>query len=119
MKLSIITTCLNADSTIRFTLDSILSQSYQNIEHIIIDGGSTDETKKILKKYRHTQKKIFTLKNSSIYQAINFGIKKSTGSFVCILNADDIFNSNETIESVVKIIKKKKLRYVFWECCFY
>jgi len=118
MKLSIITTCLNADSTIRFTLDSILSQSYQNIEHIIVDGGSTDETKKILKKYPHTQKKIFTLKNSSIYQAINFGIKKSTGSFVCVLNADDIFNSNKTVESVVKIIKKKKYDMYFGDVVF-
>jgi len=108
MKLSIITTCLNSERTIRFTLNSILSQSYKNIEHIIIDAGSTDGTKKILKKYNHRQKKIFTLKNSSIYQAINFGIKKSTGDYIAILNSDDIYNSNTIIEKVVKIIKKKK-----------
>jgi glycosyltransferase involved in cell wall biosynthesis len=108
MKLSIITTCLNSERTIRFTLNSILSQSYKNIEHIIIDAGSTDGTKKILNKYNHRQKKIFTLKNSSIYQAINFGIKKSTGDYIAILNSDDIYNSNTIIEKVVKIIKKKK-----------
>ena len=58
MKLSIITTCLNSEKTIRFTLNSVLSQSYKNIEHIIVDGGSTDGTKKLLKKpqnekYKH------------------------------------------------------------------
>ena len=117
MKLSIITTCLNSERTIRFTLNSILSQSYKNIEHIIIDGGSTDGTKKILNKYNHRQKKIFTLKNSSIYQAINFGIKKSTGDYIAILNSDDIYNSNTIIEKVVKIIKKKNLIYI-WEMLF-
>ena len=66
MKLSIITTCFNSEKTIRFTLNSILSQSYKNIEHIIIDAGSTDGTRKILKNYNHPQKKLFSLKKSKI-----------------------------------------------------
>lgn len=108
MKFSIITPCLNAEHTIRLTLNSILSQSYRNIEHVIVDGGSIDRTKEIIKKYPHANKKIYTLKKSSIYQAINLGIKKSTGDIVCILNADDIFNSNTIIEMLAKIIKRKK-----------
>lgn len=108
MRFSIITTCLNADQTIRFTLNSVLAQTYQNIEHVIVDGGSTDGTKKIIKKYNHHHKKIYTLKKSTIYEAINFGIKKSTGDIICILNADDIYNSNTIINDVAKIIKKKK-----------
>ena len=108
MRFSIITTCLNAKKTIRFTLNSVLAQSYQNIEHVIVDGGSTDGTKKIIKKYHHPHKKIYTLKKSTIYEAINFGIKKSTGDIICVLNADDIYNSNTIIKSVAKIIKKKK-----------
>ena len=107
MKLSIITTCLNSEKTIRFTLNSVLSQSYKNIEHIIVDGGSTDGTKKLLKKYYHPKKKVFNKKGYSIYEAINFGIKKSTGEIVSILNADDLYNNNTIIEEVMQIIKSK------------
>ena len=59
MKFSIITVTLNSEKTIRDTLNSVCSQSYKDIEHVIIDGGSKDKTLSILKKYPHKQKKIF------------------------------------------------------------
>ena len=85
MKISIITVTLNSDKTLRDTLNSVLSQRYKNIEHIIVDGGSRDQTKAILKRYPNKNKKIYTQKNSGIYAAINYGIKKSKGDFITIL----------------------------------
>ena len=108
MKISIITTTLNSDKTLAYTLSSVMEQTYKNIEHIIVDGGSVDETINILKKYSIKNKKIFIKKNSSIYEAINFGIDKSCGDYIVILHSDDIFFNNNTIYKVVKEIKKTK-----------
>ena len=113
MKISIITVTLNSSQTIRDTLNSVFSQNYKNIEHIIVDGGSKDETYSILKRYPLKNKKIFTKKNFGIYKSINYGIKKSTGKYLCILNSDDIFHSNDTIKNIVKIISKNKKSKIF------
>ena len=75
MKISIITVCLNSENTIISTLNSVLSQTYQNIEHIIVDGGSTDRTIKIIKDYNHKEKKFISVNNSGIYDSMNKGIK--------------------------------------------
>jgi glycosyltransferase involved in cell wall biosynthesis len=106
MKISIITVTLNSKKTILYTLNSIITQSYKNIEHIIVDGGSTDGTLELINKYNFKNRKIFRQTKSGIYNAMNLGILKSTGDFICILNSDDIFNSVNTIKEVVKEIKK-------------
>jgi glycosyltransferase involved in cell wall biosynthesis len=113
MKITIITVCLNSEKTIPYTLNSVLTQTYKNIEHIIVDGGSTDNTKKILNKYPNIKKKIFYTKKIGIYEAINIGIKKSTGDVISILNSDDILNSINTISNAVQIIKKNKIYNIF------
>ena len=102
MKISIITVTLNSSKTLRDTLNSVLSQTYKNIEHIIVDGGSRDETQAILKRYPNKNKKVYTKKGSGIYAAINYGIKKSKGDFITILNSDDFYQSEITIKNVVK-----------------
>jgi len=112
MKLSIITTCLNSEKTIIHTLNSVLSQNYKNIEHIIVDGGSTDATLDILEKYNNPNKKILH-KKSGLYEAMNIGINNSKGKYIGILNSDDIFNSDCTISNIVNIIKKNKNRDIF------
>ena len=82
MKLSIITVTLNSENTVRDTLNSVLSQSHKNFEHIIVDGGSTDKTLSILKKYPFNKKKIFIKKNYGIYKSINYAINKASGDFI-------------------------------------
>ena len=114
IKISIITVSLNSEKTIRDTLNSILSQTYKNIEHIIVDGGSSDETLKILKRYPNKNKKIYNCKNSGIYEAINYGIKKSNGDYIAILNSDDFYHSDDTVAKVVEIIKKNKDTKIFF-----
>ena len=108
MKITILTVCYNNQETILATLNSVLSQNYKNIEHIIIDGHSTDKTKIFLKKYPYKNKKIFYIKKMGVYNAINYGVKKATGDILHILHADDIYNSPDIISNIVKIAKKKK-----------
>jgi len=108
IKISIITTCFNSDKSIAYCLHSVFSQTYNNIEHILIDGGSKDSTLEILKKHKIKNKKIIIAHNTSIYAAINLGINKSSGDYILILNSDDILNNKYTIENLIKIIKKKK-----------
>ena len=106
MKISIITVCLNSEKTIRDTINSVLSQSYKNIEHIFVDGGSTDKTLDLLKRNPNKNKKIFLKRNSSIYEAMNFGIKKSSGNIIQILNSDDVLENSMIIDEVIKKVKK-------------
>ena len=115
MKVSIITVCLNSEDTILHTLNSVLSQSYKNIEHIIVDGGSKDNTINLIKKYNF-KKKNFLKKKCSLYNSLNLGIKSSTGEIITILHSDDIFNSTNTIKDVVRKIKKIKQTNFFWRC---
>lgn len=106
MKLSIITVTLNSKKTIISTLNSILSQTYKNIEHIIVDGGSTDGTIEIIKEYNHENKKIIIKEGMGIYESMNIGIKASTGDIISILNSDDIYQNEATIENVIDLINK-------------
>ena len=114
MKVTIITVTLNSEATIRDTLNSVLSQTYKNIEHIIVDGGSKDKTLDIIKKYPNKNKKVYLLPKSGVYKAINFAIKKSNMSYITILNSDDFFQSNETVFNIIKNIKKNKKTSVFF-----
>ena len=106
MKITIITVCFNSEKTLADTINSVNSQTYKNIEHIFIDGGSSDKTLNILNKNPNRKKKILIKKKTSIYEAMNEGIKKATGNFIQILNSDDILYSDKTIENTVKKIKK-------------
>ena len=103
MKVSILTVCYNSEKTILDTLNSVLNQTYKNIEHIIVDGKSTDKTKYFLKKYSFKNKKIFHIKKKGVYNALNYGIKKATGDVLHILHADDIYQSSDTLSNIIKI----------------
>jgi glycosyltransferase involved in cell wall biosynthesis len=107
IKISIITTCKNSDKHIGYTLSSVRDQTYKNLEHIIVDGGSTDDTLTIIKKHK-SKKKIIIRNKSTIYEGINQGIKNSTGDYLLILNSDDILYNKNTIKKIVNKIKKNK-----------
>lgn len=96
MKISIITVCYNSQKTIENTIKSTISQTYKNYEYIIIDGGSTDDTIKIINKYKKNINIFKSEKDKGIYDAINKGIKYSTGSVISLLHSDDIFYENTT-----------------------
>ena len=97
MKISIITVCLNSESTIERTICSVINQDYKDLEYIIIDGRSADSTVSIINKYREKVNHIISESDKGIYDAINKGISLSTGELVCILHSNDIFFNNQTV----------------------
>ncbi len=100
MKISIITTTYNSASTIEQTIQSVLNQSYTNIEYIIVDGVSTDGTLDILNRYKARLHTIVSGKDTGIYDALNKGISLATGDVIGILHSDDFYTSSNVIENV-------------------
>ena len=98
---SIITTTFNSEKTIRDTLTSVASQDYPQIEHIIIDGRSTDKTLSLISGFPHLTK-VISEKDSGIYDAMNKGIRICTGEIVGLLNSDDFYVSTTVIRQVVE-----------------
>ena len=105
MKISIITVCLNSAKTIRQTINSVLSQTYQNIEYIIIDGASNDETCDIVLEYKNNIAQFISEPDKGLYDAINKGISLASGDIVGILNSDDFYENNRVLEDVVNHFK--------------
>lgn len=108
MKISIITTCFNSAKTIEKTIQSVIKQSYKNIEFIIIDNCSTDGTLDIINKYKMHISKVITEKDSGISDAFNKGIKISSGDYINFLGSDDYFWQENVIEKVVQGIGDRK-----------
>jgi glycosyltransferase len=114
MKISIITVSYNSSKTIKDTFDSVLNQTYNNIEYIVIDGNSKDNTVEIIKSYEIKFKekgiefKWISEKDDGLYDAMNKGIKIATGKYIGILNSDDFYCDNFIIEKVVKTLEKNK-----------
>ncbi|AQR96993.1 glycosyltransferase family 2 protein [Clostridium saccharoperbutylacetonicum] len=109
MKVSIITICLNSEKYIEQTIQSVLTQTYKDIEYIIIDGMSTDSTLDIIEKYKPLFKerlKVISEKDSGIYNAMNKGIKYSTGEVIGIINSDDWYEE-DAVENVVEMYDSK------------
>lgn len=94
--ISLIIPCYNAVQTLEKCLDSVILQSYKNIEIIIVDDGSTDETSKVYEKYESKDKRIKILKqtNSGVAKARNKGVKVATGEYICFVDSDDWVETN-------------------------
>lgn len=105
MKVSIVTVVYNCASTIRGCIDSVLAQDYNDIEYIIIDGGSKDGTVDIVRSYGDRIAKFVSEKDKGIYDAMNKGVRMATGDVVGILNADDFFFDDRTISSIAQAFK--------------
>ena len=119
MKISVITISYNSSTTIKQTLKSVQKQSHPHIEHIIVDGGSKDQTVPLLKKYSKKNRKYYIKKNFGIYKSINYGISKAKGDYICILHSDDIFQSNDTIKELSHIVSKNKSYVLYIELAIF
>lgn len=106
-KVSIITPSLNSEKTIGQTICSVIHQTYQDIEYIIIDGGSTDATLGIVKKYEDKIAKVISGQDKGIFDAMNKGIKMAAGEVIGILNSDDFYASRDVIEKVAKAFEEE------------
>ena len=100
-KISIITVCFNSADTIEHTIISVINQSYKNIEYIIIDGGSTDGTLEIIRKYEEYISYWVSEPDKGIYDAMNKGIKAATGEIIAFINSDDWY-ADGAVKTVVE-----------------
>ena len=106
MKISIITICLNRHKVIRETIESVLSQNYNNIEYIVIDGGSSDGSLETINSYSSNIDCLISESDNGIYQAINKGLSRVTGDVVGLLHAGDLLYDNNVISNVVGRFKQ-------------
>ncbi|RLJ79718.1 glycosyltransferase family 2 protein [Pedobacter alluvionis] len=102
MKISLITVVYNGETFLQECFNSIMAQTYSDIEYIVIDGGSTDSTLDIIQKNHSAIDYFISEKDNGLYDAINKGIQRATGEVIGILNADDLFASPDVLTSVAK-----------------
>ncbi len=113
-KFSIITVTYNAGKVLEDTIQSVVFQTYRNVEYIIVDGGSKDNTLEIAGKYRDRISKIISEPDKGLYDAMNKGIRLATGDYLCFLNAGDELHENETLQKMVHTLKGKELPDVIY-----
>lgn len=125
MKVSIITVSYNSSKTIKDTIQSVINQSYKNIEYIIVDGDSSDNTVEIVKDYeqfflKDSKKKFkwISEKDKGIYDGINKGIKMATGDIIGILNSDDFLFDKNVISDVVHKFKTSSIDCLYGNIVF-
>lgn len=104
--ISIITVCFNSEKTIQQTINSVNNQSYKSYEHIFIDGLSKDNTISIIKKNMKSNYLLISEKDNGIYHAMNKGIKLAKGEIILILNSDDVFYDNFSLNNIINTFKK-------------
>ncbi len=113
MKVSIITITYNSEQTIENTIQSVLNQTYKNIEYIIIDGLSSDKTLSIIDKYKNSISKIVSEKDNGLYDALNKGIAIATGDVIGLIHSDDFFIDNNVIQDYVSVFTKTNADAVY------
>ena len=118
MKVSVITVCLNSAETIEDTIRSVILQDYKDIEYIVVDGASEDGTRKILQKYRNRISSCVSESDKGIYDAMNRGIKASTGDIIAFLNADDVYAYDKVISELVALLTADHLDAVYGDLAY-
>jgi glycosyltransferase len=109
MKISIITICRNNEKDIRPTLESVVNQTYSEIEYIVVDGASTDNTLSIVNEYKDKIAKIISEPDKGLYDAINKGIKNATGDIVGLIHAGDRLYDNEVVAKIAKHFEENNI----------
>lgn len=113
MKVSIITVCYNSGSTIESTIRSVLMQDYNDIEYIVIDGKSSDETVSIIQKYKNRISTFISEKDNGMYFALNKGIAMASGDIIGFLHADDFYPDEKIISHVVNEFQASNCKCVY------
>lgn len=113
MKISLITVTYNSEKYLSQCIESVQSQTYKNIEHIIVDGRSTDNTVSIIKSYESVISRWISEPDRGMYDAINKGIAMATGEVIGLLNSDDMLYSDDVIEKIVKTFEEKNVDSIY------
>ncbi len=115
MKISIITITFNSAKTLQRTLDSVQNQTYADIEHILVDGASSDGTREMIQAYAKKRDNVRWISepDEGIYNALNKGIRMATGDVIGFLHSDDVLNSSDSIEHIASAFSDKKVDVVY------
>jgi len=111
-KISIITPVFNGEKYLEETIKSVITQNYENIEYIIVDGGSTDKSRDIIEKYRDKISKVIFQSDHSMYEAIETGFNNASGEYYYWINSDDFFLDNFSIERLMNVLNTKNYNWV-------
>lgn len=118
MKITIITVCFNSAATIADTLHSVAAQTYPEIEHLIIDGGSKDQTLDIIRLHGAHVKQLVSERDGGIYDAMNKGLRLSTGDVVGFLNSDDMLADPQVIERIARALVSPDIDAAYGDLVF-
>lgn len=113
MRISVVTVCFNSKSTIEQTLVSVAAQTHPDVEHIVIDGGSTDGTLAVLDRYRSGLAQLVSEPDRGLYDAMNKGWARATGEVVGFLNADDRFASSDVLAAIARAFEESSRDAVY------
>lgn len=113
LKVSIITSCYNREATIQSAIESVLAQDYPNIEYIIVDGASKDNSMAIINRYTDRISTIISEPDRGMYEAINKGIRAATGDIIGLLHSDDFFYAADTISRMVAEFEKTQADFIY------
>lgn len=113
MKVSLITVVYNAEKYLRDCMESVFSQTFPNIEYIVIDGGSTDRTLSIIEDYKDQIDFFLSEKDKGMYDALNKGIKVATGEIIGILNGDDMLSDVHVVGKIVATFERNEADAVY------
>jgi glycosyltransferase len=113
LRISIITIVFNGVKNIEDCIQSVLAQNYENLEHIVVDGGSTDGTSDIVKKYQDQIAVVIREKDKGLYDALNKGILASTGDLIGVLHSDDLFYSSQVLQMVDRAFSSKHIDVLY------
>ncbi len=119
MKISVITAVFNRQQTIGRAIQSVQEQSYDDIEHVIIDGASTDGTLKVIEKNRAENTMIISEADNGIYDAINKGIRLSSGDVIGLMHSDDVYVSESVLSKVAKVFSDPLVDAVYGDVVFF
>jgi glycosyltransferase involved in cell wall biosynthesis len=117
-RISLITVCFNAERTIERCVQSVAAQCYKNVEYILIDGGSFDNTLQIINKYAAIVTVLISEKDSGIYDAMNKGIATASGDVIGMLNADDYFADENILDMVAQSFKDPAVKLLYGDLDF-
>lgn len=118
MKISVVTVCYNAAHTLGHALDSVFLQDYPDIEHIVIDGHSTDATAAVVREKGARVAVFVSEPDTGIYDAMNKGIRLATGDIVGFINADDFYASNSVLSAVVRVFEDPDVDACYGDLCY-
>lgn len=118
MKVSIITSCYNREATIRGAIESVLGQDYPDIEYIVVDGASKDNSLQVINEYKDQISKIVSEPDRGMYEAINKGIRMATGDIIGLVHSDDFLYSPHTISNIVKQMKDTHADFLYGDGLF-